>query len=150
MGVPSGCSLKCWRALVGEDVDGRVDGTGLGVLGDGEDGAGGVVAGGVVEGGGGIGGAFVDAGDVERGDGYVAGLRGVLAGVAAAHELQAALGEEAAVDVEGFEEVFAGDEGVLTAVFGDLGGEEALVVGVFGGDLVGADDEDALTAVLGL
>ncbi len=137
-------------ALVGEDVDGRVDGTGLGVFADGEDGAGGVVAGGVVEGGGGIGGAFVDAGDVERGDGYVAGLGGVLAGVAAAHELQAALGEEAAVDVEGFEEVFAGDEGVFAAVFGDLGGEEALVVGVFGGDLVGADDVDALAAVLGL
>ena len=60
------------------------------------------------------------------------------------------MGEEAAVAVDGLEEVLGGDDGVVAAVFGDLGGEEALVVGVFGGDLVGADDEDALTAVLGL
>jgi len=39
---------------------------------------------------------------------------------------------------------------VFSAVFGDLGGEEALVVGVFGRDLVGADDVDAPDPVLGL
>jgi hypothetical protein len=65
-------------ALVGEDVDGGVDGAGLRVFGDGEDCAGGVVADGVVEGGQwgrneSRCGSFVVAGDVERGDGYVAG-----------------------------------------------------------------------------
>ena len=94
--------FKVLAALVAKDVDGRVDGAGLGVLSDGEDGAGGVVAGGVVESGPGAGGRhprcrLVNTGDIQRGDGHVAGLGGVLAGVAAAHELQAALGEEAAV-----------------------------------------------------
>ena len=94
--------FKVLAALIGEDVDGHVDGAGLSVFADRENSAGGVVAGGVVESGPGAGGRhprcrLVNTGDVERGDGHVAGLGGVLAGVAAAHELQAALGEEAAV-----------------------------------------------------
>ena len=66
------------------------------------------------------------------------------------HEGDAARGEEAAAAFEGFEVVFAGDDGVVAAVAGDLVVEETAVLGIGGGDELGAGPEDALPAIRGL
>ena len=167
-GGMAGRGLEMAGALIGEDVEGVVDGVGVGAgwrgagrqdagapfcalirvaRGEGDDGAGGVVTGGVVKLGKGIGGGFILATDVEEGDdGFAVGRPA--AGMVTAHEGQTAGREESRGGAQRFKEVFTGDDGVVTAVALHLVFEEASVGGVGGNDLLGTGSEDAAQTVL--
>ena len=131
------------RSLIDKNVHGLVAGSNItaGEI-DLHDGANGVIAGGVVELGQGIGGRFVLPAHVEQGDDGLAARLAATA-VIATHQGEAARGEETGSATQGFQEVFAGDDGVVTAVSLHLFLQEAVVSGIGGDHLPRPGGEDA-------